>query len=248
MPLLAERPPVPPELNWDLWVGPAPLQPYAPMYLRGKWRGWSAFGCGVIGDWVCHVVDPAFWALDLGSPKTLLAEVRNFDPARHSATFPPGTKITYEIPGKGSRGPVKLIWYDGLERPPHLPELGSGNAVPGTGAMIVGDGGVIMHGSHGAGNAQILPEEKMAAYKRPVQKLRRVRGSHADDWFDAIREGRPAGSDFGYGAALTEIALLGVIALRFPGQRLEWDAAAMRFRNSSEANRFVNPQARNLTT
>ncbi|MCL4789885.1 MAG: Gfo/Idh/MocA family oxidoreductase [Verrucomicrobia bacterium] len=248
LPLLAERPPVPPELNWDLWVGPAPLQPYAPMYLRGKWRGWSAFGCGVIGDWVCHVVDPAFWALDLGSPKTLLAEVRDFDPARHSATFPPGTKITYEFPGKGSRGPVKLIWYDGLERPPHLPELGGGNAVPGTGAMIVGDGGVIMHGSHGAGNAQILPEEKMAAYKRPVQKLRRVRGSHADDWFDAIREGRPAGSDFGYGAALTEIALLGVIALRFPGQRLEWDAAAMRFRNSSGANRFVNPQARNLTT
>lgn len=88
----------------------------------------------------------------------------------------------------------------------------------------------------------------MAAYKRPAQKLRRVRGSHADDWFDAIREGRPAGSDFGYGAALTEIALLGVIALRFPGQRLEWDAAAMRFRNSSEANRFVNPLARNLTT
>ncbi len=248
LPLLAERPPVPPELNWDLWLGPAPFQPYAPMYLRGKWRGWSAFGCGVIGDWVCHVVDPAFWALDLGSPTVLQAEVTGFDPAKHGATFPPGTRITYEFPAKGARAPVKLIWYDGSERMPRLPELGKDNTVPSTGALLAGDGGAIMHGSHGAGNAQIFPEEKMASYQRPAQKLRRVRGSHADDWFDAIRENRPAGSNFTYGAALTEIALLGVIALRFPGRRLEWDAPAMRFRNSSEANQFVNPLARKLTT
>lgn len=246
--LLAERPPVPPELNWDLWVGPAPFQPYAPMYLRGKWRGWSAFGGGVIGDWVCHVVDPAFWALDLGSPIALLAEVRNFDPAKHGATFPPGTRITYEFPAKGSRCPVKLVWYDGMERPPQLPELGKENTVPSTGALLVGDSGVIMHGSHGADRAQIFPDERMASYERPAPKLPRVKGSHADDWFDAIREGRPAGSSFGYSAALTEIALLGVIALRFPGRRLEWDAAAMCFRNSSEANAFVDPPARKLAS
>jgi predicted dehydrogenase len=248
LPLLAERPPVPPELNWDLWVGSAPFQPYAPMYLRGKWRGWSAFGGGVIGDWVCHVVDPAFWTLDLGAPTALQAEVKGFDPAKHAATFPSGTRITYEFPAKGARGPVKLIWYDGSERLPHLPELGRDNAVPSTGALLVGDGGVIMHGSHGAGNAQILPDEKMAAFKKPAPKLPRVKGSHADDWFDAIRNGRPAGSNFTYGAALTEIALLGVIALRFPGQRLEWDAAAMRFRNSTGANVFVNPPARKLAS
>lgn len=246
LPLLVERPSVPPELNWDLWVGPASLQPYAPMYLNGKWRGWSAFGSGVIGDWVCHVVDPAFWALDLGAPTALQAEVQGFDPAKHGATFPSGTRITYEFPAKGARGPVKLIWYDGSEHLPHLPELGKDNAVPSTGALLVGDGGVIMHGSHGAGNAQILPDEKMAAYKKPAPKLSRVKGSHADDWFDAIQNGRPAGSNFTYGAALTEIALLGVIALRFPGRRLEWDAAAMRFRNSAEANQFVNPPARKL--
>lgn len=246
--LLAERPPVPPELNWDLWVGSSPIQPYSPMYLRGKWRGWSAFGSGVIGDWVCHVVDPAFWALDLGSPTSLQAEVMDFDPAKHGATFPSGTRITYEFPAKGTRGPVKLIWYDGSERPPQLAELGKDNTVPSTGALLVGDRGVLMHGSHGAGSAQILPEEKMTSYKKPAPKLPRVKGSHADDWFDAIRNGRPAGSNFTYGAALTEIALLGVIALRFPGQRLEWDAAAMRFRNSVEANVFVSPTARKLAS
>jgi predicted dehydrogenase len=248
LPLLAERPPVPPELNWDLWLGSSPFQAYAPMYLRGKWRGWSAFGCGVIGDWVCHVVDPAFWALDLGSPSALQAEAKNFDPARHGATFPPGTRITYEFPAKGARGPVKLIWYDGSEHPPHLPELGKDNAVPSTGALLVGDRGVIMHGSHGAGNAQILPEEKMASYQKPARKLKRVKGSHADDWLDAIRNGRPAGSNFTYGAALTEIALLGVIALHFPGRRLEWDAPAVRFQNCAEANDLVNPPARKLAS
>lgn len=247
LPSLAERPPVPPELDWNLWVGPSPLLPYAPVYLRGKWRGWTAFGGGVIGDWVCHVVDPAFWALDLGSPAALRAEVRGgYDPRQHGATFPPGTRITYEFPAKGARGPVQLIWYDGLERLPLLPELGNDTKPPATGAMIVGKEGVIMHGSHGAGGGQILPDEKMAAYKRPAPTLRRVKGSHADDWFDAIRNGRPAGSNFAYGAALTEIALLGMIALRFPGQRLEWDATNARFRNSREASALVNPPARKL--
>ena len=246
LPLLAERPPVPAELSWNLWLGPSAFQPYEPMYLHGKWRSWAAFGCGVIGDWVCHVVDPAFWALDLGAPTALRAEPKDYDPAKHGATFPPGAKITYEFPAKGKRGPVKLIWYDGSEKPPHLPELGPDYVVPGTGALLVGDAGTILHGSHGAGNAQLLPDEKMAAYKRPAPSLPRVKGSHADDWFNAIRNGTRAGSNFTYGAALTEIALLGVIALRFPGRRLEWDAVAARFRNCAEANPLINPPARKL--
>jgi predicted dehydrogenase len=248
LPLLAERPPVPSELNWDLWVGPAELQPFEPMYLRGKWRGWSAFGCGVIGDWVCHVVDPSSWALDLGAPVALRAEVKDYDPKKHAATFPPGTKVTYEFAAKGKRGPVKLIWYDGLERPPRPTELGADEELPKIGALLVGDKGTILHGSHGAGSARLLPDEKMAAYKKPTPTLPRVKGSHAEDWFAAIRNGKPAGSNFAYGAALTEIALLGIIGLRFPGQRLEWDAANAHFRNSTEANALVNPPARRLTT
>ncbi|MCX7668780.1 MAG: gfo/Idh/MocA family oxidoreductase, partial [Anaerolineae bacterium] len=238
--------PVPSELNWDLWLAGAAYQPFHPMYLDGRWRSWSAFGCGVIGDWVCHVVDPAFWALDLGAPATVRAEVRDFDPARHAATFPPGAKVTYEFPARGQRGPVTLIWYDGVERPPRPAELPADEELPQTGAVLVGENGAIVHGSHGAGNARIIPDARMAAYSRPAQKLPRVKGSHADDWFEAIRHGRQAGSNFAYGAALTEIALLGVIALRFPGQRLEWDAARARFRNCPEANALVSPRPRRL--
>ena len=167
---------------------------------------------------------------------------------KHAATFPPGTKITYEFPAKGKRGPVKLIWYDGFQQPPRPAELGADEKLPDIGALLVGDKGTIMHGSHGAGNAQIIPDEKMSAYRKPTPTLPRVKGSHADDWFEAIRDGRQAGSNFNYGAALTEIALLGIIALRFPDRRLEWDATNARFLNSREANALVNPPSRKLAS
>ena len=83
----------------------------------------------------------------------------------------------------------------------------------------------------------------MKAYKFPEKKIPRVRGHH-DDWLRAIREGRKAGSDFSYGGPLTEIAMLGVIALKMPRTKLEWDAQTMKFTNSSEANTFVDPPCR----
>ena len=72
----------------------------------------------------------------------------------------------------------------------------------------------------------------------------RVKGSHQQDWLDAIREGRPAGSDFDYGGSLTEIALLGIIAMQYPGKRLEWDAKAVKFTNHDAANSLVSPKWR----
>lgn len=243
LPRLRERPAVPATLQWDLWLGPARERPYHPAYLPGKWRGWMPFGCGVIGDWVCHVVDPVYWALDLGAPTTIRAEARNYDPKAHADTFPHGTIVTYGFPAKGARGPVKLVWFDGAERPPRPAELEADDKLPGIGALIFGDKGTILHGSHGADRVRLIPDARMEAYQKPAKSLPRVPG-HYVDWLQAIRAGRPAGSDFSYGGPLTEIALLGVIATRLPGQTLEWDGAAMRFKNSAEANALVNPPAR----
>ena len=86
----AEKHEVPPELDWDMWLGPAEHRQYHPMYLPGSWRGWMPFGSGTIGDWVCHVVDPVFWALKLGSPKTVQAQADGYDPKIHADTFPAG--------------------------------------------------------------------------------------------------------------------------------------------------------------
>lgn len=233
---------VPAELNWDLWQGPIPERPYNPAYIRGRWRGWQAYGSGVIGDWVCHVVDPVFWALDLDAPQTIQAEPVNYDPKLHAETFPPATKITYEFAAKGKRGPVKLTWYDGEAKPPRPRELEEGRKVPDIGAFVIGDAGKMMYGSHGAGGVRIIPEEKMKTYQRPEPTIPRVKDHH-QDWLDAIKNGRQAGSHFDYGGPLTEIALLGIIAMKFPGEKLAWDADHLRF-GFNDANACIRPPFR----
>ena len=123
----------------------------------------------------------------------------------------------------------------------------------GTGAVVIGNKGKIMHGSHGAGGCRIIPEAKMKEFGRPDQKIPRVRGGHQKDWLDAVRNNQPAGSPFEYGGAISEIGLLGMIAIQRTwgkdsagrtGIRLEWDAKAMRFTNDEEANKLVNPPYR----
>ena len=243
LPRRAEQHDVPAHLDWDLWLGPAAQRAYHPMYVPWNWRGWTPFGTGCIGDWICHVVDPVFWALDLGAPVSVQAEVDGYDPVEHADVYPPGTAITFEFAAKGDRGPVKLVWFDGNRRPPHPKDLEEGRNPPGTGAVVLGDRGTITYGSHGAGGVRIVPEAKMQEYQAPEPSLPRVPGHHVD-WTNAIRENRPAGSDFSYGGPLTELGLLGMIAVRLAGTKLLWDGPNMRFTNSDEANRWVNPPAR----
>ena len=138
---------------------------------------------------------------------------------------------------------MRLYWYDGEWRMPHPQQLEANRKVPGTGAILLGEAGGIMHGSHGASGARVIPDSKMRQYKQPEQKIPRVKGHHWD-WLDAIRKGRQAGSDFDYGGQLTELALLGVIAIKFLGRKLRWDAAKVRFPNCPEANQYVNPPYR----
>jgi predicted dehydrogenase len=240
---MSEKEEVPAGLDWDLWLGPAQQRPYHSFYLPGSWRGWVPFGNGTIGDWVCHVVDPVFWALDLGAPKTIRAEVKDYDPKAQADVFPRGDIITFEFPANGKRGPITLVWHSGTEEIPRPKELEEKREPVKTGAYVLGDKGVIMYGSHGAGGVRLIPETAMQAYQRPGQKIPRVRNHH-DDWLRAIREGKKAGSDFSYGGPLTELAMLGVIALKLPGTKLQWDAPNMRFTNSDEANRHVNPPYR----
>jgi predicted dehydrogenase len=235
---------IPPELEWDLWLGPAKERPYHSFYLPGRWRGWVPFGNGTIGDWACHVVDPVFWALDLGAPKTIQAQVKDYDPKTQGDAFPKGDIITYEFPAKGGRGQITLVWHSGTEKIPRAKELEPDRKPVETGAYVYGDKGVIMYGSHGAGGVRIIPETAMRAYTLPEKKIPRVK-EHHDDWLRAIREGRKAGSDFtSYGGPLTEIAMLGVIALKLPGTKLEWDSENTRFTNCEEANQHINPPYR----
>jgi len=233
---------VPKGLDYDLWIGPVPFRPYSPLWVPWNWRGWMPFGGGVIGDWICHVLDPAYWALDLGAPVSVMAEVTDYDPVKQGLTYPSGTRITFEFPARNGRGAVKVVWYDGNTTIPKPRDFPADEEVPGTGGVIIGDKGMIVHGSHGGSNCHILPEglmEQHSGKNAPAEKIPRVKG-HGWDWIEAIRTGRPAGSNFDYGGPLTQVAMLGLIAIKFPGQTLKWDDQAMKFTNHEAANAHVN--------
>jgi len=249
LPQLAEKHEVPSNLDYDLWLGPAAHRDYSPLWVPWNWRGWLPFGTGCIGDFACHVLDPSFWALELGSPSSIRAEVdASYDPRQHALVYPPGAKITWKFPATGSRGAVSLSWFDGKMRPPSPSSReGAGLAgvsLHGTGAIVYGSKGAIVHSSHGAGGVTLFPAARSKEFERPAKSIERVRGHH-EDWIDSIRAGRKAGADFAaYGAPLTEVALLGAIAIRFPGDELRWDASAMRFTNHDGANAYVTSKYR----
>jgi len=207
-----------------------------------NWRGWMPFGSGCIGDWICHVLDPAYWALHLDAPTSVQAEVTDYNPATQGLVYPSGTKITYEFPAREKRGPVKVVWFDGNTTIPRPSDFPADEKVPETGAILFGAKGMIAHGSHGAGNCRLMPDALMEQYSgknAPAGKTPRVKG-HAWDWIEAIRTGRQAGSNFDYGGPLTQVALLGLIAIRFPGQTLQWDDKKASFTNNRAANEFLD--------
>ena len=237
---------IPEGLDYDLWVGPVPFRPYTPLWVPWNWRGWMPFGNGAIGDWFCHVMDPSFWALDLDAPVSVMAEVTDYDPAKDGLTYPSATKITFEFAAKKERGPVKVVWFDGNNTIPRPPGMSADDKIPGTGGVLIGDKGMVVHGSHGAGGCYLTPDKVMDQFSgknAPAQKIPRIKG-HQWDWLDAIRNNRQAGSNFGYGGPLSQCALIGAIALRFPGETLKWDDAGMRFTNNHAATALVNPPYR----
>jgi len=246
-----EKPPVPETLDWDLWLGPAQHRPYHPIYCPTTWRGFWDFGTGPLGDMGCHIIDPSFWVLKLSHPTRVEATTTHYDPEVAAETYPRASIIRYEFPARGEMPPVKLTWFDGRLLPPRPKDLEAGRKLGIQGALLVGDKGTIMHGSHGAKALRIIPEEKMQAYEQPVETLQRVPGGmsgHEQDWIRACKDGKPASSTFDYGGPLTEMILLGVLAMRFKDTPLEWDPEKMRITNNEQANEYINPPYRDRWT
>ncbi len=242
-----ERPPVPSTLDWDLWLGPAAYRPYHPIYSPTMWRGWRDFGTGAIGDMGCHIMDPAFWALDLGAPESVQATTTGWEEEIESETYSRASIVRYQFPARGKMPPVKLTWYDGRLKPPFPRDFEPGMELRADGAVIIGDEGTFVHGSHGASGMRLLPDARMQEYVRPPETLPRVeKGAygHEQDWIRACKDGRPASASFEYGGPLTEMALLGVLAMRRKDRKLLWDSETLRFTNDEEANRLVNPPYR----
>jgi predicted dehydrogenase len=227
--------PVPPTLDWDLWLGVAPQRPYRPEIVPAFWRGFSAYGTGSLGDMGCHQLDAPFYALDLGSALSVEAATTK----QYPKTFPASTCVTWKFPARSGRGPVEVKWFDGTMKPP-LPVPGF-KLSEGGGSLFYGTKGIMSVTSH-SGSVRLLPEARMQemAGALPPKTIPRVAGGPFQEWAAAIRGGPKPGSNFDYAAGLTEVVLLGVAAQRSQA-RLDWDAANARFPNRPDADLLVGP-------
>jgi predicted dehydrogenase len=223
----------PPEtLSWDLWLGPAPVRPFAAgRYHPAQWRRWWDFGQGTLGDMACHHMDLSFWALKLRHPIRCRAE----GPPVHAETCPTGLTVHYDFPERDGLPPLQLTWYDGDRIPKEI----HGQRVPGDGTMFVGSEGM-MYANYG--QYRLFPTEKFAGFKPPEPTIPRSIGHHAE-WIKACKEGTPTTCNFDYSGALTEAVLLGNVAYR-TGEALEWDAESLTATNCPEASKYISKQYR----
>ncbi len=247
--------PVPAYLDWDSWLGPAAKRPFKQdVYHTFKWRGWYEFGTGALGDMACHTVNMPFRALKLGYPTVVECELAS---RVYPETFPKTSRIRFEFPEREGLPPLKFWWYDGNPGDalkPLRPEadatkeiVGTMGVLPAAGALIIGDKGKLFSpDDYGArffvamkGQEEMVAGDKHDACTAVPQSIPRSPG-HMQEWFRMMKDGTPSYSNFDIAAYLTEIILLGCVALRVgEGRRMEWDGPNMKSTNLPEAAQFV---------
>ncbi len=254
---------IPPELDWDLWLGPARQMDYNPVYLPFNWRGWWEFGTGALGDMGCHILDPAFRILPISSPSEVECSTSTvwegfFQEANYPESCPASSIIHLKYPRTDGKGIIKVTWMDGGLLPERPEEL-----LPDE-PMADENGGYIFEGTKGKmmGNYSIppvlLPTARMKEKTLPAPTLPRVPEGHYVQWVNACLKGfgkAELSSPFDYAGPLTESVIMGNLAIRsyniktksadglrtiYPGRKkLLWDSVNMKITNYDEANAFV---------
>jgi predicted dehydrogenase len=255
--------PVPAELDWDLWLGPAPYEDYKDGYVPFNWRGYWSFGTGALGDMGCHLIDPAFKTVGLGYPTEVECSVaavyeQMWTASNYPDSCPLASTVTLTFPGKKNN--IELHWMDGGIRPDRpdelLPDEAMGDEDGSGGVIIEGTKGKMMCGTYGS-NPKLLPTNRMQNLN-VKQSLKRVPEGHYLQWVNACIAGygkNELSSPFVYAGPLTESILMGNLALRswqlkdasgkFNGRKkLLWDAQNMKITNFDEANQFVKRKYR----
>jgi predicted dehydrogenase len=231
-PAEAESPPA--GLDWDLWLGPAPVRPFNNVYFPGpKWYRWWDFGNGTMSDLGSHWLDLPFWALDLQAPLSIEAH----GVAANAEIAPASMRVDYQYGKRGQLPPVQVSWYQGTEKP----DIWKSAGIPqwSSAALFIGDQGMLLsdYGKH-----ILLPEEKFADYQRPEQSIPKSIGHYAE-WIHACKTGDPTTCNFDYSGWLTEANHLGNVAYR-TGKKLHWDAKNLQATNAPEADQFIRREYR----
>ena len=269
--LATQGAPLPEGLRWDLYLGPVAEDiPYHPVYHPFTWRGWVDFGVGALGDMGAHLIDQAYWSLNLTQPTSIEATSslwgtmsvpapagtmepdgrggqRPARPRQKQVSYPMASTVHYDFPAVGKRGPVKLFWYDGglfPPRPEGLPDYVKLDSEGG--GIFVGDKGILIHNTYGDDPRLYTDGAAMsdAGSMVPVT-VPRISTSHEMNWVGACKGENKASSPFEYAAALTETMCLGVAALRSgQGRKVYYDAEKMEFTNAPDANQFLTREWR----
>jgi hypothetical protein len=252
---------VPDYLNWDSWIGPAPMRPFKNgVYHDFVWRGWHDFGTGALGDMACHMVNMPFRALKLGYPTAVECEESS---ALFAETYPKTSRIRFEFPERDGLPPLKFWWYDGNPTDKSAPALRPPGELtrevvdvyenlPENGVLVVGENGrfftphddtaksvLMMKGEKG-----FSATDKHEAAAAIPQSIPRSPG-HNEEWFRMMRDGTPAYSNFAIASKLTEIILLGCVAMRVGvGKEMKWDGHGMKSPNCPEAAQYLRRQNR----
>ncbi len=233
---------VPTYLDWDLWLGTAPMRPYHPAYAPFRWRGWWDYGTGALGDIACHSMDAAYWALDLKYPTRIQAESTTL----FKETAPAAARIEYDFPTRGNRPAIKVVWRDG-NFSPSRPEEVSDDApwpIESSGQMWLGDDGKLFAGIYGE-NPRLLDAARDNELKAnpPAEKYARTEGVFAE-FIAACKGGQPAGSNFAdHSGPLTEMVLLGNLAVR-TGRTLDVDPENGHVKNATIPEEYIRPTYR----
>ena len=244
----------PKTLNWDLWIGPAPMRPYTKDYHPFSWRGWWDFGSGALGDMACHTMNMPFRALDLRDPVSVQAE----SSGHNKDSFPSSSKIVYQFPATLKRPAVKLFWYDGGNLPDDNvigemydlykddieKEKKRGKKFLISGCVIIGEKDTL----YAPGDYAEKPAKLSGNKPLPDVQFDKSPG-HYEEWIHAIKGGEPAKSNFpDYAGALTETVLLGNLAVwtadKGNGEKVEWDAKNIKCTNIEGLEPLIKPAYR----
>ena len=206
-----DMPPVPPELDWDLWIGAAQMRPYSRMYHPHDWRGWFDFGTGALGDMAIHNMDPAFYALDLPPPNAVEAST---SPLK-AESYPLWTILRYEFAAQGDRPALTLTWYDGGKMPPRPKDLPEPFKLADNGIYFVGDKGTLVCGGW-SGPPTLYPEKRREEFAVPKPTIPRSVG-HRAEFIQACKDRKPgdAKAGFAYSGPFTEALLVGNLCLLY---------------------------------
>ncbi|MCE9604740.1 MAG: Gfo/Idh/MocA family oxidoreductase [Planctomycetia bacterium] len=254
---------IPKTLDWESFIGPAPMRPYVARYrntegpLKGKnvyhsfaWRGWLDYGTGALGDMGCHTANMTFRALKLGSPISVEAQALDVN----GETFPSASTVTFQFPARGDMPACKVVWYEGkvkdkegkLVKNLPTPELLQGETPPGSGSLLVGDKGTL-YSPNDYGAAYVLyPKKEFVGYQKPSPTIPRNGGGDKgmkQEWVTAIQGGPATYSGFDVAGMLTEFILLGNVAVR-TGKKLEWDGPGCKVTNCPEAEQYIRKEYR----